>query len=164
MKLGSFSHLSLHLQTGCPSQMSHSDPCWMHMKRSQVASLGIPTGPFFPLTSMYRAATQLFVPQTLGQHFSKVSHSWGERNNPIITRDRVKSVLDTQKAQKISRCSLWGPGLKLSVPPAMSRNVTPASPKRCLNTPGFLKCFKKTLSRRKLYFCLSNTNIIVSLS
>ena len=73
MKLGSFSQRSRQRHTGCPSQMSQSEPCCAHTKPSHEAASLDAVGPL----SGKRAATQLCSPHTLVQHFSVAAQSWG---------------------------------------------------------------------------------------
>lgn len=145
----------------------------MHMKRSQVASLGIPTGPFFPLTSMYRAATQLFVPQTLGQHFSKVSHSCGERTQPshywgqskVLFRDPTsrepRNFQGVSSGDLVCHRYLWS---ETQYPRVMSRNMPPAPPEWFLNTLRVLSASREDFLGRKMNVCFLNTNLIIILS
>lgn len=98
MKLGSFSHRSWHLQIGCPTQMSHTAPCWLQMKSSQVATEGWVSLPFPPLCpsaraaapSGKRAATQLLRPHTLVQHFSKLAQSCAEKAHKQQLRRQIQ--------------------------------------------------------------------------
>ena len=73
MKLGSFSQRSRQRHTGCPSQMSQSEPCCGHEKPSHEATSAVVARP----PSGNRAATQLCSPHTLVQHFSVAKQSWG---------------------------------------------------------------------------------------